>query len=244
MSDERPDDDLLAAELALGVLRGEERVAVEARRAADPAFAVLVAAWEGRFAPLLAAVPEIEPPAGLWSAIERATAASPPVSDLVLARMKRQRDLWRGYGGLVSVAAAALLVVVVSRPIPLAPSPSIETTRPSAMMSATLAMDDGKPALVISYEPGSRSLVITEVGMPPADGHSHELWLIGADGKPVAIGVMGGAGGETHRMPMPVHVAVPIGSAPTLAISIEPPGGSPTGQPTGPVIAKGALSPV
>ncbi|MDQ2972081.1 MAG: anti-sigma factor, partial [Pseudomonadota bacterium] len=27
-----------------------------------------------------------------------------------------------------------------------------------------------------------------------------------------------------------------------LAVSIEPPGGSPTGQPTGPVIGKGAIS--
>jgi len=32
-----------------------------------------------------------------------------------------------------------------------------------------------------------------------------------------------------------------LGPTALLAVSVEPPGGSPTGQPTGPVIAKGAI---
>ena len=66
-----------------------------------------------------------------------------------------------------------------------------------------------------------------------------ELWLIPTDGKPRALGLL--------QADHAVTITVPTALAPlarrdsVLAVSLEPPGGSPTGQPTGPVIASGKL---
>ena len=67
-----------------------------------------------------------------------------------------------------------------------------------------------------------------------------ELWLIPADGKPRALGLLADDRGVT----IAIHTALMahIVRDAVLAVSLEPPGGSPTGQPTGPVIATGKLT--
>jgi anti-sigma-K factor RskA len=44
------------------------------------------------------------------------------------------------------------------------------------------------------------------------------------------------------RINLPPDLAGRVASDMTLAVSLEPPGGSPTGAPTGPVIASGKLT--
>ena len=67
-----------------------------------------------------------------------------------------------------------------------------------------------------------------------------ELWLIAPGDQPRSLGLI-----EAGR---PVHINLPpdlirrIAADATLAVSLEPPGGSPTGLPTGPVIANGKLT--
>ena len=67
-----------------------------------------------------------------------------------------------------------------------------------------------------------------------------ELWLIPPGDKPHSLGLI-----DPLR---PVRITVPKSLLPqvnrdaVLAVSLEPPGGSPTGQPTGPVIANGKLA--
>ncbi len=67
-----------------------------------------------------------------------------------------------------------------------------------------------------------------------------ELWLIPADGKPRPLGLLSADRPVTIAIPAELR-AQAIGDA-VLAVSLEPPGGSPTGQPTGPVIASGKLT--
>ncbi|MGB9323911.1 MAG: anti-sigma factor, partial [Pseudolabrys sp.] len=57
-----PDDELLAAELALGVLEGAERATAERRATRDRGFARLVEDWEHRLTPWAAEIAEISPP--------------------------------------------------------------------------------------------------------------------------------------------------------------------------------------
>ena len=58
-------DDALAAEYVLGVLPGDERLAVARRIEEDAAFSILVGAWEERLSPLNAGYEDVEPPASL-----------------------------------------------------------------------------------------------------------------------------------------------------------------------------------
>src|SRR5262249_58780396 len=71
----RPEDDLLAAELALGVLEGAERTAAVQPAARDRAFALLVEAWEQRLAPWAAEIREVSPPPQVWDRISSALPA-------------------------------------------------------------------------------------------------------------------------------------------------------------------------
>jgi anti-sigma-K factor RskA len=76
-----------------------------------------------------------------------------------------------------------------------------------------------------------------EFSIPKA--RAAELWLIPADGKPRALGVIDPA--KPATMPMPPEVRTLAKQKAQVSLSIEPAGGSTTGAPTGPVIAGGAF---
>ena len=77
-------------------------------------------------------------------------------------------------------------------------------------------------------------------GQAQAD-RSFELWVLPEGQAPVSLGVLNG------REALVLDTAKllgPDGETANLAITLEPLGGSPSGDPTGPVVASGALSPV
>ena len=75
----------------------------------------------------------------------------------------------------------------------------------------------------------------------PAD-RAAELWLSPSGGAPQSLGVIDPT--HTGRMSIPQALRAGLGADALLAVSVEPLGGSPTGQPTGPVVAKGAMQAV
>jgi anti-sigma-K factor RskA len=77
-------------------------------------------------------------------------------------------------------------------------------------------------------------------GLLTADKRSMELWLIPQGGQPHSLGLI--APGQPVRINIPKEMIEQVGTGATLAVSLEPPGGSPTGKPTGEVIAAGPLT--
>lgn len=226
-----PDDpDRLAAEFALGVLEGDELA--EARRldGSDPAFRAEVARWSGRLAPMLDDVAPVQPPDSAWSGIETRIAPSATVHSLT-----RRLRLWKGMTAGVSALAAALaLFLLVPRPQqqPLPPAP--------APMVAMLGDAQAPAKMFAAWDPRTSQLTIMSgaaQATPPS--RSHELWVIPADGKPRSLGVM--PSGKTIRIRIIQPMVSQLAKGVTLAVSVEPAGGSPTGAPTGPVIASGTL---
>jgi anti-sigma-K factor RskA len=217
---------LLAAEYVLGVLGAQERREVERRLAQEPALASEVAYWEGRLGGLADAVAPMAPPAAAWSRIEAAIA-----TPLTGARHGLWQSLafWRSFAiGSTAVAAASLAALGY---IGLVPAPR-------APLLATLGGSGGQPSFVAAIGAGG-SLTVVPASLLAADQRSYELWLIPPGDRPHSLGLI-----EPGR---PVHLTVPPALVPrvttdaALAVSLEPPGGSPTGQPTGPVIASGKL---
>ena len=224
-----PDADTLAAEHALGVLEGAERLAAQTRAAADPHFARAVEGWQARFAALIGAVAPVPAPPAVWSAIERSLGEGEP-ANVVMLRLKRSLAVWRGASAAAAALAAVLAVALVwPHPQPAAAPP---------MMSARLSGTPHGPTVFVAvYDPGRRAIVLTPASVSAAADRSPELWLIPTGGKPVALGVAAFDGS--------VQLAPAAGegvSRGVLAVSVEPKGGSPTGQPTGPVIATGQLA--
>ena len=140
----------------------------------------------------------------------------------------------------MTALAASLALVLVMRPQPpvsVTPAPAVASAPP---MVAMLGDQEGMK-VVASWDPGSRQLVLAVPADIPADpSHSHELWVIPAGGKPQSLGTM--PSGRQMHMRLADALATLLQQGATIAISVEPMGGSPTGAPTGPVVASGALS--
>ena len=220
MSDE---DDLLAAELALGL---ETDPASRARMASDAAFAQRVAWWEQQLAGLASDAGQ-DPPAELWPRI----AAGLPQNDNAPGA-GRSVLRWKLLSGAMAAVAMVALVTVAQRPQISLPPP------PGAPAVATLSGEKGS-ALAISYDTASHRLTVAPVKLDPGKGDA-ELWVIpvGAE-KAVSLGVIDARKASSHQLnPSQARLVAP---GATFAISLEPIGGSPTGTATGPIVASGKL---
>ncbi len=109
----------LAAEYALGTLRGPARRRFERLMQGDAALRQIVRDWEMRVNLLAESAPAVSPPAHLWPAIERrlvgvATAAAKPLSARV--RWWELIGFWRPFGFAAAAAAIALALFSALRP--------------------------------------------------------------------------------------------------------------------------------
>ena len=164
MTDERPLDpeerDLLAAELALGLLTGAELARAAALARSDAEFSRLVGRWSGRLSPLLDEIPAATPPARLWPAIEAHIRPAERPSNVVVLR--RRVTLWRAYAAGATAIAASLALVLVTRPAQV-PAPAA-----GAPLAATMAAADSPARLVATWDPASRSLIVAAAADMPA----------------------------------------------------------------------------
>lgn len=238
MSSAPPEDerDLLAAELALGLLEGEELLTARGRAAQDPGFADTVRRWEGRLAPLIEEVREVPPPAGLWDGIERAIGAANPGGGEVVT-LRRKVSLWKGFAAGASAIAASLALLVGYQATRETPVPVQPDDAP--VLIATLSSEEAPTSLAVAYDREAASLLVTPGRLAEPAGRAHQLWIIPAGGSPISLGLV--RSGAPQRLAVPAPVAARFAASATIALSVEPPGGSPTGQPTGPVVAAGEL---
>ena len=231
-----PDErDQLAAELALGVLEGDDLVQARALFADDPKFRASVGEWLGRLGALLEEVPPSEPRQDVWRAIEDRVRDGGAANDNV--RIRRQLNIWRGVAAAASALAASLAIVILTQPQQLVPPATVQAPAP---MIAMLGDEQKGGLMVASWNPADSSLRVAAAAEIPADpSHSHELWVIPADGTPRSLGTISAE--AKVQMRVEPNLSRELKEGATLAVSVEPLGGSPTGLPTGPVVASGKL---
>ena len=236
-----------AAEYVLGVLDGAERRAAERLIERDPAFAHAVDDWNARLEPLYEAIEPVAPPAGVWPRIvedlarmrrlERAGASSAKPTGRRVAGIWQ----WIGLSGMgLAAASLAGLIVVAGNLTDLTdmagPQPDVRDT----ILAGTLADDNGQPlfTVVFYHEDDHDVATLIPVSRHDDGGRVPELWLVPPDGAaPRSLGLLHAS------QPILLDIADRAAGTPdaSLAVSLEPPGGSPTGLPTGPVVAHGAL---
>jgi anti-sigma-K factor RskA len=234
---ELSESEAFAAEHALGVLTSAERRQAEARMAAEPAFAALVEDWRERLTPMAEGLTSISPPPNLWLRIERSLGANDN------APVQRMVRFWRGAtAGSLTLAAASIAAAVM-----LANRAPVVVQGPPAtgqLLDASLVSQSGAPVplFVAAYDPTRKALIVTSLVTPNNDpAHVHELWVIPADGKPRPLGIL--EPGKTRAIPMPEKLLPSLAAGSALAVSLEPPGGSPKiDAPTGPITAVGKLA--
>ena len=234
-------DELLAMDFVLGTLNREERRAADLRQRSDPAFRALLDEWAVRLSPLDAETVQVLPPVSVWQGItDEITPAKTPATVSApspSASWWNNLAIWRGLAFAGTAAAAIALVQIgpVSLPAPVPGVPAV----PPQMLVAALAGADGKPLLSAAYDPLRGAVVLTPATQREDAGKSAELWVIEGENPPRSLGVIDIKDANAHAISSQQLKGLQSGA--TLAISIEPYGGSPTGLPTGPVVATGTL---
>lgn len=236
--------DLEAAEYVLGTLDYRERAVFAERIRNDPAAGRAVADWERRFAGLEGAAGSVAPPGEVWSRIERAIGANGVRAFRVVeggastgasalrAALERSRDRWRLAAFASGLVAAAFAIYVIGDQ-----SGIVKRARPAEAGTYVAAVNRGgdKPALIVRVDLSNRRVYIHPVAAEAPQGHSLELWYIGAGQSPKPMGLVDQT---TRTADMPPDAT---DATATFAVSVEPVGGSTTGSPTGPVIYSGQL---
>lgn len=219
--------DMLAAEYALGLLNTAARMEASRLFDSDPAFAQTVNAWKKRisankatYAPAQVSVPD-----------------SPPVQDET-EMPTRETTTGSGRVGFWRMLALATSVALV-----LSLATQLRETAPVPGEMVVAALDaggaaDGGVRFLAVYDPVSKTARISSLSGNPAEGRDFELWLVAGEDAPISLGILPRDGAVSVRIPELMQGRLMSGA--TLAVSEEPSGGSPTGTPTGPVVATGS----
>ncbi len=223
---DRARDQVIAGEYVLGVLSLEERRNVEARMSRDPAFASMVGHWSENLSSFNDDYANTAPRAAVYPRIEaRLFPASQKVG---LAGLWSSVGLWR------ALTAAAVVLLVGNIAIQTLPFGRQEPSRP---LVAQMSGEGNAISLVASYQAESGRLSVTPVAAGPNDQKSLELWMIAGNDPAVSLGVLPQNGDGEIEIPQAMRSRIAAGV--TLAVSLEPYGGSPTGTATGPIVAAG-----
>ncbi len=228
---ERGGDEILAAEYVVGVLPSDERQAASRRIDSEAEFARLVDRWEVHLAPMASDYRPVEPPASVKPAIDRrlfsgTAAVAAPSGGGVWASLA----FWRG----LAAAAVAALAIYVAVPYVIPPA-----EQPQMRLVASLAADNSDVKYLAVYDAAQSAVSLSHVSGEKAAGRDFELWMIEGQNPPVSVGLV--PAGPTVQIAITPEIREKLASGAVLAISLEPAGGSPTGQPTGPVVAAGDL---
>lgn len=228
------DRDARAESFVLGLLEPSEVEALEHALVRDPAWAAAVERARARFLPLDLTAPDVALREGFWADLARRIEAEPrevevPPQSPVAANVSRPPPAWRRALGLpLGLAAAAGLlggVLVGQRLMP-----------PDPLVIAVLLDEAGAPRAIVEDfgRETARIRFVSEVTVPA--GRQMQVWTLPSPQTgPVSIGLLEGPQGARLAPPK----LDPPKDGQLYEITLEPAGGSLTGRPTGPILAKG-----
>lgn len=213
--------EMLAAEYVLGTLQGGARRRFEQWMMESGQVRQEVWYWEQRLSELADPVPEEDPRALVWKRIEHRLWPAPTTESMGSRIMAW---LWPGWSLMATATALVLAVMLVQQP----------DTKPG-LAGAIVQENINDPLWLISETPSDRGLRLLPVAASsPEAGKDYELWVVPEEGQPLSLGVM--KLGNVYRVTLDDAARDALSRSRTLAISLEPEGGSPTGAPTGPIL--------
>ena len=182
--------------------------------------------------PLSLSIAPVAPSPEVWKRIEaRITGSSRPAQGSGSQASAPRLAFWRGLAAFASVAALGLAALLAN------PGPALPPV--VVVLNATDAATAGAlPGTFIASISGDGRAVVTRplVNVALQADRVLELWALPGSGAPRSLGLIS-ANASTA-----VKRGQDLKDATALAVSLEPPGGSPTGAPTGPVLYVGKLT--
>ena len=220
-----PQLDTLCGEYLLGTLRGAARRRFARALEQEPGVAGRLKYWEQLMAIDYPGIAPVRPDGGTWQRISRTL-------NLEGARVRPAASggRWRRF------AFAAGLIVLIAVAVPLLRGPGTPTFDSVATLQGPAP--GAHVTVLLSRDRGRLRLAASSPAQSGAD-HSFELWLIAdANSAPQPVAVFTALDAE---LPVPAAIRPSLVAGATLAISLEPPGGSPQAGPTGPVVLSGRI---
>ncbi|OUD08472.1 hypothetical protein BVC71_13300 [Marivivens niveibacter] len=209
------EDDMLAAELALGLLEGDALTEAQRRTVTDPEFTKRMHGWEAHLANM-ADLPPVNAPASVKRAL-----MTDLFPDAVKPPLWQRIGIWQALtgGALAAALLFALMVFPMQQP---------QSTGP--LYTAEIASEIGDFRVVAVVDKTREEVILTRtIGAAP-EGRILQVWAHGPNEPAQSVGLW--PEGETVRLALPAEIAAVRGTL-TLGVSEEPIGGSPTGSPTG-----------
>ncbi|GJG97573.1 anti-sigma factor domain-containing protein [Cupriavidus pauculus] len=224
--DRTPGDaqDQLAAEYVLGTLPQSRREEIQQRMRTDAVFAGRVRDWENRLDPLTALAEPVQPSATLWHRIAASVGLRAPRRDPAL-RWWGKLALWRGLA-LGATACALVLAVLLGWQAfapPAGPRFVVILSEPR----------DRTPGWLIQASSDRKLSLISIASQSAPSDRSLQFWTKADDwAGPVSLGLVR----PGQRLDIPIDKLPPLQPNQLFEITLEPPAGSPTGRPTGPIL--------
>lgn len=227
------DTDLLAAEYVLGTLPAAERAEVAARRHHETSLDAAILAWERRFVPLDDVGAPVSPAPDMFARITRridaqallppSTTPAAPSAEIIQLTQRVRR--WKAMAIGASALAASLVLAIGLRETVLAPQPQ--------NFVAVFQKDDALPSFLLSLDLATRQLTIRPVAAEPQAGKIYQLWIASEQIGPAprSLGLLEDAKAPTRKSLAGFDAG--LLERATFGVSVEPPGGSPTGRPSG-----------
>ncbi|CAM2148768.1 Anti-sigma-K factor RskA [Pararobbsia alpina] len=260
--------DRLAAEYALGTLRGRARHRFDTLANSSEAIHQAIQQWQRRLDAMSELGRAVEPPGSVWLAIESrlglasatrgADAPSgapsparpqrpqqptviPPQPEAAPARpAPRWWESLSVWRGIAGVAVAAAIVSIVIALRSIAPTVPLGAPGESRVAYVSVLHDDqSHSTMLVTWDDAHSTVTLRRLSDSAApSGRDLQLWGIPSSGTPVSLGVLPRKGAAVFKVQHRPQ------NYAVLAISVEPSGGSPNPNgPTGPVILTGKLVP-
>ena len=234
-----PEREALAGEYVLGLLEGADLTIFERLLDSDSDLTASVERWRAHFAAIDATAPMIPPSPGLWPRIEAGIASILPAAERgrgkalkagnTLADWWNSLFVWRG-AALAGALAALLLAIGLNGALDRA-------KRQPVMVAVLLTEASVAAAVVNTFADGRVEMVpLQNIAVPP--GKALEIWTLwDRSVGPRSVGLIDRARTTPLRLDQ-----LPLGKDQLFEITIENATGSPTGRPTGPIVAKGTTA--
>ena len=225
----QPEDTIAAGEFVLGLLDPAERASAERRARYEQTFARQIYDWEERLAGLAAPLAAVTPPKRVKRAVNEALFGQPKSS---MPRMLRSVAFWRAASGVMATAVIVLGLLMFAV--------QDRVVHPDIYVAA-LAPAEAPSSILVRINHHNREILVRAPQLS-GDQEIMELWLIPKGFPPRSLGPLRPLVDNILILSAADISAVIQGSS--LAISAEPAGGSPTGQPSGPILALGTIEPI
>lgn len=242
----------LADDYVIGLMSSRARINFEKRMRRDSELRGRVQSSESMWNLLSLSVPEKRPPKHVWRNISAQLFQDQSSSNIAQLRRNLQSTpqpiqnnthwlkVW-AIAASISTISLATYIGVGMPPLTTDTSPQLAATDLSEHLSI-LINDDKQAGWLMKYDQQNQRIHVQTLQAQLLDSqHTYELWII-ADGEaqPKSLGLMPEVG--EYNLQLTNEQMALLTKVQKFAVSIEPAGGSPTGQPTSAPVYLGDVS--